>query len=181
MNLFMFILIIVILICCIAIVYVLYYNRMQYLKTKIEYAEGIIDETLRERYDMLVRSDNIVKSVLKGNLDYFKEYLQLKDKQMSNFDMDRKLKEAFSVLNKFKDDYPELNSNKELKEIFSNIKDSNEKIIAMTNYYNKNTNILNSYIRKFPSNFVAKIHHFKINPFFDGKDMNDDIKNDFKL
>ncbi len=174
-------LIFIILGASLGIIYILYFNKMQYLKTKIEHAEGIIDETLRERYDLLVRADGIVKSTLKDDKEYFKEYIQLKEKAITNFELDRKLKEAFNTLTKFKDDYPELSSNKELKEIFTTIKETNEKIAAITSYYNKNTNELNEFIRKFPSNFIAKIHHFKISPFFDGKDMTDTIYNDFKL
>ena len=41
--------------------------------------------------------------------------------------------------------------------------------------------ILNNITRKFPDNIVAKIHHVKIKPFFDGKDMQDDNNNDFKF
>lgn len=181
MNFFTGLLILIIVIACLAMVYISYFNKMQYLKTKIEQAEGIIDELLRKRYDMLVRADNIVKSSLKDGKDYFKEYIQLKDKKITNFDMDRKLKEAFNTLEKFKDDYPDLGSHKELKEIFTSIKESNEKITAITNYFNKNTNILNGYIRKFPSNIVAKFHGFKVNTFFDGKDMTDEVYDDFKL
>ena len=168
MNFFTILLLFIIIGASIAILYVSYYNKMQYLKTKIEQAEGIIDETLRKRYDMLVRGDSIVKTTLKDNKEYFKEYIQLKNKKITNFEFDRKLKEAFNTLGKFRDDYPELNSNKELKEIFFSIKESDEKIAAITNYYNKNTNELNGYIRKFPSNIVAKVHQFKISAFFDG-------------
>lgn len=181
MNFFTFLLILIILVASLAIVYISYFNKMQYLKTKIENAEGIIDELLRKRYDMLVRADNIVKSSLNDGKEYFKEYIQLKNQKITNFDMDRKLKEAFNTLEKFKDDYPELGKHKELKEIFTSIKESDEKIAAITSYFNKNTNILNGYIRKFPSNFIAKFHQFKINAFFDGKDMTDDIYDDFKL
>ena len=91
------------------------------------------------------------------------------------------LRKAFIVLSKFKDDYKELQSNKEMKEIFTSIKESNEKLTATTSYYNKNTNMLNGYIRKFPSNLIAKFNNFKIKPFFDGKDMTDEIYDDFKL
>lgn len=181
MNLFFLFLILVVLGSSLAIVYVLYFNKMQFIKTKIEQAEGIIDETLRFRYDLLVKGDLIVKSTLKDNKEYFKEYINLKSKKITNFEMDRKLKEAFSTLSKFKDDYPELNENKELKEVFSKIKESDEKITAITNYYNKNTNLLNGFIRQFPSNIVAKFHHFQISTFFDGKDMTDDIYDDFKF
>ncbi len=179
---FLYILLVLIIITgVLAIIYIIYYNKMQFLKTKIEQSEGIIDETLRERYDILVRASNIVKSVLKDERDYFKENINIKNKQVTNFEMDRSLKEAFNILNKLIDDYQELQKNKELKKILISIKASNEKIVATTNYFNKNTNELNSFIRKFPSNLVGKIHKFKISPFFDGKDMTDDIYNDFKL
>ncbi len=181
MNFFTVLLIFIILIASLAIVYISYFNKMQYLKTKLENAEGIIDELLRKRYDMLARADSIVKSSLNDGKEYFKEYIQLKTQKITNFDMDRKLKEAFNTLEKFKDDYPELGSHKELKEIFTSIKESDEKIAAITSYYNKNTNLLNGYIRKFPSNIIAKFHQFKISSFFDGKDMTDEIYDDFKL
>lgn len=174
-------LLLIIVIGILAIVYVIYYNKMQFLKTKIEQAEGIIDETLRERYDILVRANDIVKNVLNDGKDYFKDCLSLKDKQVTNFEMDRSLKESFNILNKLVDDYSELRKNKELKEILTSIKATNERITATTSYYNKNTNELNGYIRQFPSNIVGKVHKFKVSAFFDGKDMNDDVYNDFKL
>ncbi len=181
MNFLYVLLFLIIIIGSLAIFYVIYYNKMQFLKTKIEQSEGIIDETLRERYDILIRASNIVKSILKDEKDYFKEHINIKNKQVSNFEMDRKMKEAFNILNKLIDDFPELQKNKELKEILLNIKVTDEKIVATTSYFNKNTNELNGYIRKFPSNLVGKFHKFKISPFFDGKDMTDDIYNDFKL
>lgn len=181
MNLFYVLLFLIILCAGAGIVYVVYYNKMQYLKTKIEHSESIIDETLRVRYDLLVHADNIVKSTLNDGKEYFKEYIGLKKKNNTNFVIDRKLKEAFALLYKFRDDYPELGENKELKEIFSSIKTSDEKIAAITSYYNKNTNELNRYVRQFPSNIVGKVHRFKVSSFFDGKDMNDDVYDDFKL
>ena len=164
-----------------AIIYVIYYNKMQFLRTKIEQAEGIIDETLRERYDVLVRANDIVKSTLQDEKEYFKEHINIKNRNVTNFEMDRTLKEAFSILNKLIDDYPSLQKKKEIKEILTCIKATNEKITATTGYFNKNTNELNSYIRQFPSIIIGKIHKFKISPFFDGKDMTDDIYDDFKL
>ena len=56
-----------------------------------------------------------------------------------------------------------------------------ENLLAGKNYYNKNTSELNKIIQKFPSNFVAKLHRYKIKPFFDGKNMQDTIIDDFKL
>lgn len=181
MNWFYILLLCIIILGILAIVYIIFFNKMQFLKTKIEQAEGIIDETLRERYDLLVRANDIVKSVLNNKKEYFKEHLSSKERAITNFELDRTLKDAFRILYKLVDDYPEIQKNKELKEILVHIKATNEKIAATTSYYNKNTNELNGYVRKFPSNLIGKIHKFKINPFFDGKDMNDDIYDDFKL
>ncbi len=107
--------------------------------------------------------------------------MNLKNKNITNFELDRKLKEAFNIVYKLKDDFEELSKNKEFKEILNSIKETDEKIAAITNYYNKNTNDLNGLIRKFPSAIIAKIHKFQIKTFFDGKDMTDDIYDDFKL
>lgn len=181
MKWFYFLLLFIIILGILAIIYIIFYNKMQFLKTKIEQAEGIIDETLRERYDLLVRANDIIMNVLNNKKEYFKEHLSSKDRAVTNFEMDRILKDGFHILYKLVDDYPELQKNKELKEILNTIKSTNEKITATTSYYNKNTNDLNGFVRQFPSNIIGKIHKFKISPFFDGKDMNDDIYDDFKL
>ena len=115
MDFFTFLLILVIIAGILGIIYVINYNKMQYLKTKIEQSEGIIDETLRERYDLLVRADGIIKTALNDDKDYLKEYINLKNKNLTNFEMDRSLRKAFIVLSKFKDDYKELQNNKEIK------------------------------------------------------------------
>lgn len=181
MNFLTIFLILIIVIGIFFIVYIVYYNKMQFLKTKIEQAEGIIDETLRQRYDLLVRANDIIKSALKDNKEYFKDQLSIKNREVTNFEMDRTLKEGFSILNKLIDDYPALQKNKEMKEIMETIKATNERITATTSYFNKYTNELNGYVRQFPSNVIGKMHKFKIQPFFDKKDMTDEIYNDFKI
>lgn len=181
MQLIYIVLILIMIFCMIAIVYVNYFNSLQYTKTKIEQAEGIIDETLRTRYDLVMRTSDIVKTNLKEKKDYFKEYISLKEKKISNFEMDRELKEAINIIMNLRNDYQQLKEHPGIKEIVSEIKDTDEKLSAAKAYYNRYTNELNELIRKFPSNLIAKIHHFSIKPFFDGKDMNDDDLLDFKL
>ncbi len=165
----------------IGIIYISCFNNLQYTKTKIEQSEGIIDEVLRCRFDLIVRTSDVVKNNIDENKDYFKEYLSLKEEKISNFEMDRKLKEAVNIILNLKNDYPSLQKNTGMKEILSEIKTTDEKLSAAISYYNRYTNQLNEYIRKFPSNIIAKLHGFSVKPFFDGKDMNDDDIMDFKL
>lgn len=181
MNTLSVLLIIIIIGGIVGIIYVNNYNKLQYLKTKIEQAENIIDEELRNKYDMIVKINSLVKKVIKDKKEYLKEYVNLKNHKISNFDLDRKLVEAMNVIYELQNDYSSLEKDAELKEILNQIKTTDEKLSAVKNYYNKNTSLCNGLIRQFPSMVVAKIHKFKIKPFFDGKDMHDDIIDDFKL
>ena len=57
----------------------------------------------------------------------------------------------------------------------------NGKARGRMKFYNKYTSKSNELVRKFPSNIIAKFHNISIRNFFDNKDLNDDIINDFKL
>jgi LemA protein len=173
-------LIIIIIICLIGIYYIHAFNQLNDLKTKISEAECIIDENLRVKYDTLIRMSNTIKTNMKSNKNYFKEYEKLNNMNISNFDMDRKLNEAFTLILKMQDDLS-LNEDEELNNEIDKIKRLDEKLTAAKNYYNKNTSLENAIVRKFPTNIIAKIHHFKVKLFFDGKDMDDEIIDDFKI
>lgn len=179
MDIIHIVLILIIIFGVLAILYAMAYNNMVGYKHKIDTAECLIDESLREKYDMIAKLNVTIKGVVTKK-DYLKEYIDLKEKRISNYELDRKLMEAENIILEVKNDYAELNNpefNKNLKEIYK----INEKLTSAKNYYNKNTADLNKVIRKFPSNFVAKMHKYKIKPFFDGKNLNDAVVDDFKL
>ncbi|MDE5539755.1 MAG: LemA family protein, partial [Bacilli bacterium] len=99
---------------------------------------------------------------------------------ISDFDMDRKLSEGFTLILKMRDDLG-LEQDDDLNNEIEKIKRLDEKLTAAKNYYNKNTSLTNAIIRRFPTNVIARIHKFKIKLFFDGKDMADEIIDDFKM
>ena len=161
-------LILVIIGCLIGIYYIISFNKLNDLKTRIEEAESIIDENLRIKYDTLMRISNSLKKKMK------------EDKNISNFEMDRKLNEGLTLILKMQEDL-DLNDNPDLNKDLETIKRLDEKLTAAKNYYNKNTSLENAIVRKFPTNLIAHIHHFKVKLFFDGKDMDDEIIDDFKM
>ena len=179
MKLFEIILVLIIIIGTLAIIYAMIYNNLVGYKLKIEKAEGIIDESLRAKYDSICVLNNMIKKVIKKK-DYLKEYVELKDKRISNYDLDRKLTEAYNIILDVKNDYSEFD-NKEFNAEIRKINRLNETLTSCKSYYNKNTGELNQLIRKIPTNFVAKINGYKIKPFFDGKNMQDAVIDDFKL
>lgn len=173
-------LIIIIILCLGGIYYVNAFNKLNDLKTKIMEAESIIDESLRTKYDTLIRISNSLKKNMKTDKNYFKEYEKLNNTNISNFEMDRKLNEGFTLILKMQDDLG-LEKDENLNNEIERIKRLDEKLTAAKNYYNKNTSEENAIIRRFPTNLIARIHHFKVKLFFDGKDMDDEIIDDFKI
>ena len=179
MKLITFLLIVIVVLGILAIIYAINYNNLVTYKLKIDKAEGLIDEALRNKYDLIAKINIAIKKVITKK-DYLKEYIDLKNKRIGNYDLDRKLTEAHNLILELKEDHKELNTkavNKDLREI----EKLNETLVSCKNYFNKNTSELNILIREFPSNIVAKVHGYKIRPFFDGKNMQDNIIDDFKL
>lgn len=172
---------ILIIIGALGILYVYQYNKLQHSKTKIDQAECLIDEALRNRYDTILKADKLLKTELDSQKTYFKNLDKIKNENISNFDLDRKLTEYVSLLSQIKADNSVLTDNKNLKEIISEDKKIAEKLQAAKSYYNKYTSELNDLVRTFPSNIVAKMHSISVKAFFDGKNMQDDIIDDFKL
>lgn len=179
MNLFEIILILIIILGTIAIFYATIYNNLVTYKLKIDKSEGIIDEALRQKYDLIAKLNIPIKNVVTKK-DYLKDYIELKDKRISNYELDRKLSEAYNIILEVKNDHEELNT-KEINKDIKEIEKINETLVSCKTYFNNNTSELNKLIRKFPTNIVAKIHGYKIKTFFDGKNMQDAVIDDFKL
>ena len=179
MNLFEIILILIIILGTIAIFYATIYNNLVTYKLKIDKSEGIIDEALRQKYDIIAKLNIPIKNVVTKK-DYLKDYIELKDKRISNYELDRKLSEAYNIILEVKNDHEELNT-KEINKDIKEIEKINETLVSCKTYFNNNTSELNKLIRKVPTNIVAKIHGYKIKPFFDGKNMQDAVIDDFKL
>ena len=148
---------------------------------RLNEAESVIDESLRVRYDLINKAAKILKSETKLELKEFKELNTLKKDEVSSFDFDRATTKCIDIIYQIKKDYPNLDKNPEFKSIFQDIKYSEEKIESGKSFYNVYTTKINKLISRFPSNVIARIHHIGKRNYFDGKNMNDDIENDFKL
>ena len=181
MNVVFTVLIVLIIICLILFWYVNTYNKYQSLIIKINEAEANIDTTLRKRFDLLNKSINIIKGNTKIEGEVLELIVKLRSRKLSNFDLDRQLYEAINEFNYYKENYPELEKVDSLVKIESALDDSEHEINALRKYYNDTITEYNKLTKKFPSNIVAIMLKYKEKTYFDGKNMNDDIINDFKL
>ena len=182
MNLTLIIILIsVIIIGTIVVFYIINYNKIQFIHIKINESENIIDNELRKKYDCIMKSSKIINKLLKKEVTYFKELEELKNKNVSNFEIDRKIIEGENLVYQVYNDFRSLKDNKEYIDIVNSIQETNEILEAAKSYYNKYTTELNLLIKKFPTNIISKIHRIKLRNYFDGKNMFDEEIKDFKL
>ena len=88
---------------------------------------------------------------------------------------------AINEFQNYKEKYEQLKTCESYLKIEIALNDSEAEVYACRNYYNDIVTRYNKLVRSFPSNILAFLLHYKEKTYFDGKDMNDDIKNDFKL
>lgn len=174
--------ILIVLFCIASLVYMLIYNKLNDLIIRINEVESNIDTNLRAKYDLINRSVSIIKGNTDIKSDVFEEIVKLRSRKISNFELERKLTNAYNEFLIVKDKNHELIKNsEELMKISINLEETNEKLAILIEYYNNNITKYNKLITMFPTNIVAKINKYNTKLFFDGKDMSDDDYKDFKL
>lgn len=152
-----------------AAIYIFVYNRLQKYTVRIKEAESEVKETLKRRYELLMKIEEEINSATGLKQNNFKDF---KFEEMTNFDIDRKLFKVMSTFEKIKDDYPDRLDTEPFRNLMIDIKIVDEKIVAAKAYYNKYTTSLNMMIKKFPSNIVARIHRIEEGEYFNNKNMN---------
>ncbi len=175
------ILIIVVIFGSIGIYHMNIYNVLQNHLLKINEAEGTIDTSLRQKYDLMMTIIMIIKKTVNLDDNYFTSLEKTDQKKISNFDFERELKKEYYSLQQIIADYPIIENNTEVKQHIIKIKKLDEKIDAGIIFYNRYTTALNKIVKSFPANIFAKLHHISCKRFFDNKDMSDEDINDFKL
>ena len=105
----------------------------------------------------------------------------LRSKKLSNFELDRKLYDCINEFNTFKERHSNLRDNEEFMKIDLSIRQSEVEMSALRNYYNDIITSYNKYAKSFPSILIALIFRYKKKTYYDGKNMDDEIINDFRL
>ena len=174
------ILIIIIVSCFILIWFTATYNKFQTFIIRINEAEANIDSVLRKRYDLLSKASQVIEDNTKEE-NILLQIKEMKSSNLSNFEVDRIVKEGINEFNVYKEKYPKLKDNELFVKTDIELINSEAEIISLKKYYNDIITEYNRYARIFPSNIVAFISRYKQKTYFDGKDMNDDDTKDFKI
>lgn len=181
MKLWIILLIVLVLLFALFLVINIIYNKFQDFIIKINEVEGKIDDTLRNKYDDLLKINNIVKEKINTDKEIIDDIENIKTDEKSSFEVHRLLKESFNKLDFIKKQYDEVNNSEDINKLFYEINEMDESLNAYIKYYNENIVDYNTYIRKFPFNLIGIVLKYKEKPFFDNKDLNDENIKDFKI
>lgn len=173
--------IIIVVICVISIFYATIYNRFQDYIIRINEVESMIDNNLRNKYDLLNRAIPIIKSSIPKDREIFNEIVKLRSRKLGNFELYRVLVRTSNEFEALREEFSDIDKSAEIKKIRNQINEIDLKLDNEIDYYNENISIYNSLLKKFPSNVIATFCKYKEKLFFDRKDMNDEDYEDFKL
>ena len=148
---------------------------------RINEVESYIDNAIRDKFDALSKSINVIKGNTDIKEELFPEIVKLRSRKMSSFELNRKLVDELNEFYKIKEEHPELKKSESFIEICEKLEEIEYNLDSYQEYYNSNITEYNKLVRSFPTNIIAMICKYKEKTFFDGKDMNDDNINDFKL
>ncbi|MGB4660021.1 MAG: LemA family protein [Mobilitalea sp.] len=132
-------------------------NELKRAVVKVEEALSDIDVALIKRYDVLVKMLDISKSYAKYEKETILETIHLRS-NMSMADRNNAAKEmnqADIFLNAVAENYPELKSSENFKQLQLSVMNCEEHLQAARRVYNSNISYLNQKIVSFPSSVVA--------------------------
>ena len=110
MDTFRIIMYIIITIVIVLLVYTKMHNDIKTQIIKINSAESKIDESLRQKYDLLVKAIAEILQTDKDNKD-FKNIDTIKNEELSSFEFERKLADIESKIYTFKSENTKINKN----------------------------------------------------------------------
>jgi LemA protein len=177
MNTTVIFLLAIIILAMILFIYAMMYNAFQNFLVRINEVESNIDNTLRTKYDTLIKA-------LKGknkNSNLITELEELKDKEVSTFDFDRELITITNKLYEQIDSDKKQNTSNNIKKVYIELGELDERLSAYKQYYDDNISQYNRLVKMFPTNFVAKVSRLKEKNFFEDRNLNDKNINDFKV
>ncbi len=149
-----------------SIIYFMGYNKISIIKAKMDAANEIITKSLKDKKKLMDELYDKYKKVLKKK-DYLKDFANLKDKKINNYNLDIELNNFLKTMIDLKEDNKDLNT-EEINEVFDKIDNINEVLFANKTYYNKNNNLLMKTIKGYIK-VIAKINNIKVQTSYETK------------
>ncbi len=173
--------IVIVVIVLIIAFYIVTSNHLNRLIVKIDEASSGIDVALTKRYDVLTKMIDVVKAYAKHEKETLFGVIKLREKMSVNEqnEVNKQMDEDFQKLHIVAENYPELLSSENYRELQLSISDVEEHLQAARRAYNANVSVFNQNVVTFPTSIVASMKGMKKKDFFIAEDKKkEDVKID---
>ncbi len=168
--------------------FIVSYNSFVRFITRAEEAWADIDVQLKRRYDLIPNLVGTVKGYATHERAAFENVTKARAQALgaqgveAHAKAENMLSGALKSIFAIAEAYPELKANQNFLELQRELSDTENKIQAARRFYNTNVRDLNTALRTFPSNVVAKVFSFGPREFFEleeGSEQKEPVKISF--
>ena len=149
------------------ILYFTAYNKLSVIKIKMDNSNNIIADNLAKKQEIMEKLYEKIKSVVTSK-DYLKEFNNLKNKNLNNYELDKELNEYLQIMINLKEDNKKLNT-KAFNKSITEIKQIDQIIRANKVFFNKNNNDLFKQMKGY-TKIVAKIAKISVKNSYEIKE-----------
>ncbi len=148
-------------------------NRLVALKNNRENAFADIDVQLKQRHDLIPQLLGAVKGYMEHEAGVLTRVTEARSRALKASSVNDKISAeaelgaAMSAFNIQVEAYPDLKANTNFMQLQNEISDIENKLAAVRRFFNSATKELNNAIESIPSNIVAGIKKYTIQPMFD--------------
>ena len=164
----MAILIVILVLVVIIGIYVVMYNGLVQLRVHAQESWSQIDVQLQRRNDLIPNLVSTVKGYSKFEASTLAKVSEFRtalnnvpdDDHAKKMEVSNQLTGTLRTLFAVSENYPDLKASAEYQQLMEELSNTENKIAYSRQLYNSTVAALNAKIQSFPSNIVAKLHHF---------------------
>ena len=164
--------VVIVIVVIIALWFIGTYNSLVGLRNRVKDQWSQIDVQLKRRADLIPNLVETVKGYAKHEKSTFEDVVKARDAVANASTKEEEMKangELSGVLNRLfalAEAYPELKANENFMSLQNDLKESEDNISMMRQFYNDTVLSYNNKVQTIPSNIVANLCHFKEETFF---------------
>jgi LemA protein len=148
------------------------YNKLVTLDQDVKTSESNIDTQLQRRSDLIPNLVETVKGYASQEKTIFTDIANARSKLAGaqnvteQANADSQLSQALSRLLVIVENYPELKSNQNFRDLTVALEGTENRIAIARQDYNKSVETYNTSVRKFPNSIIAGIFNFNEKPYY---------------
>ncbi|MBM6763518.1 LemA family protein [Ligilactobacillus agilis] len=161
-------LIVIVVLVILALIYISMYNGLQKAKVNTEESWSQIDVQLKRRNDLIPNLVETTKGYAKHEKETLAQVINLRnqltelpaDAHAQKMEVSNQLTDTLKSIFALAEAYPDLKANQEFTKLMEELTNTENKIAYSRQLFNSSAANFNQRLLTFPSNMVAKIHHF---------------------